>query len=179
MRWDIFFFAGGAVLTALAVKYADKPWLWDGTIYIGGAVMAFSILDFLVRKASPHRNLKMFSIVGMIVCGIGFMTCVLWYFDNNGAEQVNDSNDKPVPIATSQILTPNWQGKALFDSDPEKDLPVLLLEDVFIKNTSLTKTLTIKIQLHADAGRSQYFDIEATGLNGFGKVLGKNVERQF
>jgi hypothetical protein len=175
MRLEIFFFAGGAVLTALAVRYADKPWLWDGTIYVGAAVMAFSILDFLVRKAAPRRNLKMFSIVGMIVCGLGFMTCFLWYFDNNGLEQVNDlPNDKQVPIATSQILAPNWKGKALFDSDPGKDLPVLLLEDIFIKNTSLTKTLTMKIQLHADMGRSQYFDIEATGLNDFGKVLGKN-----
>jgi len=73
MRRDVFFFAGGAVLTALAVRYADNPRLWDGTIYIGVAVMALSILDFLMRQAASHRNSKMFSIVGMIVCGVGFI----------------------------------------------------------------------------------------------------------
>jgi len=43
MRWDLFLFGAAAVLMALAVKYSDEPWLWDGTVYLGVALMTWSL----------------------------------------------------------------------------------------------------------------------------------------
>lgn len=81
MRRDIFFFGAGAVLTALAVKYADKPWLWDGTIYLGVLLMAGSLADAGARWIFLHRKSRMIAMILMIVFGAGFLASValfLW-----------------------------------------------------------------------------------------------------
>lgn len=80
MRWDIFFFAGGAVIAALAVKYADKPWLWDGTLYVGVASMGGAVLDYLIRKIWARGiGRRMIPFTGLGLCCLGFVAFGAWY----------------------------------------------------------------------------------------------------
>jgi hypothetical protein len=84
MRETLWFFAslaGAAILTALAVILPPQSALWSGILY--GAIyllLACAILIFLDMRKPLRERRKVIPLIGMIIFGLGFLGCAVWYF---------------------------------------------------------------------------------------------------
>lgn len=72
MRKDIFIFAAGAVLTALAVKYATAALLWNIVFWAGITAMVFSAAGVGLRKlnASAKWRVGTYGALGIVMVGV-------------------------------------------------------------------------------------------------------------
>jgi hypothetical protein len=107
MRWDTFFFGAGAILTALAVKYADKPRLWDGAIYLGVLLMAGSLAYAGACWVFPHRESRMIATILMIVFGVWFLASVALFLWPRGHKQSSEPLDNTVGIECAWSAPPS------------------------------------------------------------------------
>jgi hypothetical protein len=179
MRKDIFFFFGGAVLTAAAVKYADQSWFWDTTIYVGVLVMALSVLDFAVRTTASHQKAKPLSLIGIAVCFIGLIAFIYVYFRSPAPEV---SEQSVLPIVVSALANPGYARfsglSPDFDSPNidarESDPPWIWIGDVFISNISKDRAVSLRIFLIATDEKGQVNRLEADGKGPLGNFMGRS-----
>jgi hypothetical protein len=180
MRRDIFFFAAGAVMTGLAAEFGTDTTLWNIVIAAGILVMAFTALDALFRVISD-REKPVLPLIGMIVFGVAFLGCLGWYLWPR----------KPVPSPASLPLTITelrepgydrysglWPGFGAVGSSGEKaaklDPPYLGIGDVYISNTSLNRSVTLRISLIIRDENGATVTLNADGIGPFGAVIGRD-----
>jgi len=79
--WFFASFAGAAILTALAALLSPASPFWRG-IFFGAAYVLFvcAALIFLDMRRSLKERERMIPLVGMIVFGLAFAGCAIWYF---------------------------------------------------------------------------------------------------
>jgi len=168
---DVFLFAAGAVITALSIRYADNFLLWNCLIYFGVAVMAASIFDFIAKWAVRHRNGKMLSLVGMIVCGIGFTVFSIAYFRSSAPSTANVtalSEDavahlsmlgwtiKPDPAGTyfqiSSVPLPDMEQSAFYFKQYSKPFKIQLQLVSSLNGLHYLSGLTNCVEIQVNAG---------------------------
>lgn len=91
MRPDLFFFAAGAVLTALGEIYKESIF-WHIILYAGIAVMALSAIDAAFRKLIDEKRRHMFALIGMVIFGAAFLGCLGWYLLGANISKTNQSD---------------------------------------------------------------------------------------
>ncbi len=179
MRKDVFFFFGGAVLTAAAVKYADQSWFWDATIYVGVLAMALSVLDFIVRTTASHQKAKPLSLIGIAVCFIGLIAFIYVYFRSPAPQA---SEQPMLPIVVSALANPEYARFSGLSPDFDKpnndaaeyDPPWLGIGDVFISNISKDRAVTLKIFLITTDEKGKVRRLEADGKGPLGNFMGRS-----
>jgi hypothetical protein len=86
--WFVASLAGAAILTALAVIVSPQSPLWRDVL-VGGAyvLLVCAVLIFFDMRQPLRERPKMIPLIGMVVCGLGFLGCVAWYFWPTAASQ--------------------------------------------------------------------------------------------
>jgi hypothetical protein len=79
--WFVASLAGAAILTALAVIVSPQSPLWRDVL-IGGAyiLLVCAVLIFFDMRQPLKERPKMMPLIGMVICGVGFLGCMAWYF---------------------------------------------------------------------------------------------------
>ena len=117
MREILWFFAslaGAAILTALAVIVSPQSLFWRAVLF--GGIYLFLICAVLIsldmRKPLKERS-RMVPLIGMVVFGLGFLGCTIWYFWQQNISQ--SASPRPAP-ENDESRTP-LSMRQLFDSD--------------------------------------------------------------
>ncbi|WP_148213072.1 hypothetical protein [Methylocella silvestris] len=96
-------------------------------------------------------------------------------FNNQAIEAVKEKPTIQL-IKTSVISTPNWARYSGLDPDPTKDSALFDVPGVFISNTSLTKSVTVRLKLVItdDSLPGSTWEFDGSGEDLFRRKLGKN-----
>jgi hypothetical protein len=180
--------AGMAIAMAPLKWEHLPPWIINLCFYGGiGLTSALIISAVLValhgEKSDKNKpkGYRMIAVVGMIVFGAGFLTCAGWYYLYTPDTTIDSAVIK-LPIATSNINKPSFGRFAALDDNyipnPNKDNPIFSITDVFITNSSLTKSITIIVRLIVRAGFiPDYMPFDNNGKDSFGRKLQLNAGR--
>jgi hypothetical protein len=143
------------------------------------------------ERAAEREGAKkrMIPLIGMILFGIGFIGCASWYFwpTSNTVLVVEGEQSKKqlsIPISITPLPEPGYaRYSGLYPNfgetsvpkganDPAKyDPPILGIGDVYISNTSLSKSVTLRIFLRIN-GYVKSLDNE--GYGPVGRRMGRD-----
>ena len=103
--WFVASLAGAAIFTALAVIVSPQSPLWRD-ILVGGAyvLLVCAVLIFFDMRQPLRERPKMIPIIGMVICGLGFLGCVAWYFWPRSVPQ-----REAAPLQTKETNQPGAQ----------------------------------------------------------------------
>lgn len=110
------FFAGGAILTALAIKHATSPGLWDAILWGGIALMVASVLalGIFVSSEQAHRPFWGPAVLGVL--GVFALVGALgWHFSKTAHLTV--PAEKPVVESPAQPTAPRLSLRQRFDTE--------------------------------------------------------------
>jgi hypothetical protein len=114
MREIVFFvasLAGAAILTALAVLNPEASLLWKNVLSGGITILAICALALfidIIRCRWPKEH-KMIPILGMIICGLGFIGCAAWYFWPSSASKTEVQRSEALNAVRESTETPTVQ----------------------------------------------------------------------
>ena len=117
MREILWFFAslaGAAILTALAVIVSPQSLFWRAVLFGGIYLLLICavLISLDMRKPLKERS-KMVPLIGMVVFGLGFIGCTIWYIWPQNFSQ--SASPRPAP-ENDELRTP-LSMRQLFDSD--------------------------------------------------------------
>ncbi len=139
-----------------------------GTIVLIGWATGIALRDDAKAPAEGHKR-RMVPIVGMVIFGLGFVTCAAWYF-----WPVRTEAKPAISVAISQMAEPQFVNKPMFEAEWENDNQVFVIPDVFLSNLSDSHPLTLEISLELRGNGYKDSILKGDGKAGLLKTYGKD-----
>jgi hypothetical protein len=177
-----------------ALKAYPGTFFWSGIGLTAFLLVLAAIIAIRGERAAEREGAKkrMIPLVGMILFGIGFIGCASWYFwptSETALVAEDERSKKPlsIPISITSLpapgyarysgLYPNFEATSVPEgaNDPGKyDPPYIGVRDVYISNTSLSKSVTLRIFLIITAKDGQIISLDNGGFGPFGRRMGRD-----
>lgn len=100
----------GAALMAAPLKFEHLPiWAIDlcffgGIILTFGLIVGATVVALHAERPDKPEEHRMIAIVGMVVFGVGFLTCTAWYFWPLSTHNVPHNGTAHIPTSSSGLL---------------------------------------------------------------------------
>lgn len=106
--WFIASLAGAAILAALTVILSPQSPFWRAILHGGiWILMTCAVLIFLDMRQPLKERARVIPLIGMVICGLGFLGLATWYFWPSQSEiATNPPVPDSKPAAIDQLTIP-------------------------------------------------------------------------